>query len=74
MNVREIIQAYLKANGFDGLVSNGDCSCDIDDLFPCIGGDWIAECEPGHEVPCDCGEHDFHISISKKPKSQEEAT
>jgi len=39
MTTEEIIKAWLKANGYDGLYrddSDDGCSCGIDDLFPCI--------------------------------------
>ena len=48
MTVKEIVKAYLDANGFDGLFSDdGDCACQKDDLAPCGGCDNIMDCEPG---------------------------
>lgn len=64
MTVREIVRDYLKANGYDGLFSPGECGCTLDDLAPCEGG-WvgngIGDCEAGYRVPCDCSEEcEFH--------------
>lgn len=54
--VKEIIQEYLAANGFDGLAGSnidGCCGCGLDDLMPCGRG--IDECKPAHKVFCkDC--------------------
>lgn len=50
MNTRQIIQQYLRANGFDGLAADG-CGCGIDDLAPC-GGD-ITDCKPAKRFDCD---------------------
>jgi hypothetical protein len=36
MNVKEIIEKYLKENEYDGLVQEDcECACEISDLFPC---------------------------------------
>jgi hypothetical protein len=66
VNVSEIISGYLKANGYDGLMSENDCACELSDLMPC--GEDCSTCEPGYKIPCpeSCGEHDFHIT-TKKP-------
>ncbi len=50
-NVRTIIFAYLKSNGYDGLYHDNDCGCELDDLVPC--GEDPSQCVPGHYVPCD---------------------
>ncbi len=64
MNVVEIIEAYLRANGFDGLYTD-DCGCQLGDLMPCDGG--VGECCPGYRQPCDCGEgHYYHIGPSRE--------
>jgi len=57
VDVLEIVKRYLLDNGYDGLYYPGECSCDVDDLAPC-GGDLnsVADCRPGHRVPCQCGE------------------
>ena len=52
MNVREIIEEYLKAHGFDGLYNNnGQCACEIGDLSPCYENSEM-ECEPGYMHHC----------------------
>jgi len=35
LTVKEIVEAYLKANNFDGLFADGLCSCEVGDLAPC---------------------------------------
>lgn len=47
MNVKDIVKAYLEANGFTGLYNPYDpCGCDIDDLMPCDSA--APACQPGH--------------------------
>ena len=66
MTVREIIKQYLDTNGFDGLYSaDGECACLKDEL--CLCDENCMGCLPGYETPCNCGEHDWHISASKEP-------
>ena len=62
MNVREIVQKYLKENGFDGIY-NDECACLTDDLAPC--SESMDDCEPGYRGPCDCGDHDWHIGPNR---------
>ena len=59
MTVKEIIKQYLREHGYDGLYSDNECGCEIDDLGPCDGT--LDDCMPGYKVPCDCGDHNFHI-------------
>ena len=60
MDVKSIVQSYLKENGFDGLVQRGMCGCAIDDLAPC--DHLYGNCETGYKGPCICGEGcDFDI-------------
>ena len=42
-NCQEIIIAYLRANGYDGLGTT-DCGCGIDDLIPC--SEDFSRCRP----------------------------
>lgn len=62
-SVREIVEAYIRENGFDGLFNSDlECACRVDDLEPC--GCFSDECQVGCEYPCPkstCGEHDYHI-------------
>ena len=50
MTVKEIVQKYLRANGYDGLYCK-DCVCWIDDLFPfpCTY-EKISNCKPGYKA------------------------
>ncbi len=64
--VIDIIEAHLKANGFDGLFScDGECACEIGDLAPCDG--FQRDCEAGYRQPCPegCGDHDWHMGATK---------
>ncbi len=47
MNVKGIVVAYLKENGFDGLFVCSECACLLDDLVPCCGS--MADCQPGYK-------------------------
>jgi hypothetical protein len=60
MTVKEIIQAYLKANGYDGLCNPIDpCGCSAEDLCACI--ECMDNCVPAnkHIVEAD-DENDFN--------------
>ncbi len=47
MTCAEIIENYLKENGFDGLYCSGaNCACKNGDLFPCMESP--DECIPGY--------------------------
>ena len=77
INTKGIVKAYLKKNGFDGLVNeDNDCGCEISDLMPCMEA--MENCEPGYKGKCDpetCpadGDCDWHIS-TKKEKGDENA-
>ena len=71
MNVKEIVESWLKQNGYDGLAGDG-CGCEVGDLMPCDLLHEI-ECEAGYKVPCsggeDCpadGDCPWHISPTKQ--------
>ena len=73
MSVLDIVKEYLKANGYDGLVTD-ECGCQLSDLAPCCIGESFINCEPGYKTPClggeDCaayGDCDWHIT-TKKPE------
>jgi hypothetical protein len=51
MTVSEIIKKYLLDNGFDGLVSDVECGCPIDDLAQCESE--IMDCIPAYRWSCD---------------------
>lgn len=58
MTVKDIIEIYLKENGFDGLCEPSlDCWCFIDDLAPC--GSDMANCQPGYRMKMKGGEDEF---------------
>lgn len=51
VNVKQIIESYLRDNGYDGLFASADvagetCGCGIDDLFLC--GQICGECQPAY--------------------------
>lgn len=59
MDVFEIVQNYLVANGYDGLVDDfGECACLVGELAPCaqIGG----SCRAGHRVHVPRGSCEYH--------------
>lgn len=45
MNVKEIIVSWLQQHGYDGLYSDCECGCGIDNLFLC--GNDFSHCYPG---------------------------
>ncbi len=49
MNGKQIIEHYLRANGFDGLATDG-CGCGLDDFMPCGG---CLDCKPAKKHKCD---------------------
>lgn len=62
----EMVENALKAGGYDGLFNvDGECACEIGDLFPCDRPD--AHCRAGYKQTCSdsCGEHDWHIAARK---------
>jgi hypothetical protein len=63
-NVKEIVKAYLIANKFDGLFSDGVCSCEVGDLEPC--GQMQSDCQAGYKQKCDCSNNcKWHIGEKK---------
>ena len=63
MKTTDIIEEYLKKNGYDGLYVEGECACLVDDLCPC--GEMSSNCAAGYRTPCDCGDHDYHVGHAK---------
>lgn len=77
MNVKQIVEQWLRANNFDGLCTI-DCGCEVNDLMPCR--EYAHDCQAGYKVPCPGGEAcyvgggcDFHISPTK-PEGVKDAT
>ena len=59
MTCKDIIEKYLRNNGFDGLFSEADggCGCTLDDLAPCPTEFRDAfNCQPGYKCTLDDGE------------------
>jgi hypothetical protein len=60
VSVLEMVEAQLRAGGYDGLFNeDNDCACELGDLNPC--GAMEVGCMAGHKAPCNCGDHDWHI-------------
>ncbi len=73
MTVIEIVESYLKSNGFNGLyyLESDRCACLLNDLAPC--GEITADCQAGYKTPgcvlgCSIGGCDFHVG-PKKPEA-----
>jgi hypothetical protein len=69
MDLRDLVEFALEANGFDGLFNtDSNCACRLGDLIPC--GEVSLWCGAGYQAPCDgtCedGKCDFHI-VRVKP-------
>lgn len=64
----ELVARSLKAGGYDGLYSESECGCLLDDLAPC-GEPW-AGCRAGYKQPHDCigndGSADFYVGDEKR--------
>ena len=48
MKVIDIIEKYLKDNGYDGLCTD-DCGCHLGDLIPCYS-QGVLDCVPGYKI------------------------
>jgi hypothetical protein len=68
----DLVAEWLTSRGFVGLLRQlGDCACTTDcDFMACHWG--CADCSPGYEGPCTCGEHDYHIVETKPELSEDE--
>ncbi len=64
MTVFEIIEKYLKDNGYDGLTNGDDCSCKIENLAPCCDDRFA--CRPGYEIKCNGCDVIFCLSEDKE--------
>ena len=54
---KEIIEMWLKENGYDGLYEDGECGCILGDIAPCWSVEAMLNCCPGYrqEAPEDSG-------------------
>ena len=70
--VGDILEAWLRANGYDGLADEyGECGCELADLVPC-GGPNTESCVAGHRIECLCGEGcEWHMAPGKRPGKEE---
>ena len=51
MNVKEIVEKYLKENKYDGLAGD-DCGCSFDDFMICESN-MCQDCVPGYKNLCE---------------------
>lgn len=73
MNVGEILEKYLKDNGYDGLYAD-ECGCQLSDLKPCECQNTLS-CQPGYSVKAseaDPEGHDFYILSTKEDVAEHE--
>ncbi len=66
--VKEIVEAYLKAEGFDGLFNDeldSYCSCRLGDLEPCDGA-FLSGCQPGFIRYDGPGGHQWTITAKRE--------
>ncbi len=66
--VPEMVEGFLKQNGYDGLFQSGECACLIGDIAPC--GEIHPDCKAGYKSDCrgfiteeeeDAGEEGCHL-------------
>lgn len=71
MTIKEILEAYLRKNGFDGLChAPTECGCGLGDLIgPCEGAQ--PDCKPAYKILDDQGEDWFTIAFDHKPSEEE---
>lgn len=66
MTVKEIVAAWLKENGYDGLYSD-DCGCNITHFMPCCGD--FSECQAGVFVNLSDRKDGFDFWIGPKKEA-----
>jgi len=65
--VKQIVEMYLRANGYDGLYNeDAECWCEVDNLDAEPTNCITNECCAGYTTTCDCGEHECHIGPVKE--------
>ncbi len=71
MKVKEIIENYLKENGYSGLCyPEEDCGCQLEDLYPC-SSDCPLDCQPGYKVQVDPETIGFGVNWKIVPEKTE---
>lgn len=64
MKVKEIVEKYLRENGYEGLFAPGECACIISELMPCERVSALY-CQPGIIYPAD-PESEFGFMVGYK--------
>lgn len=66
--VLQIVAAWLKAHGYDGLTDGDDCGCSLEDFVPC--GVCLCHCFPAYQRFNEAG-----IKVlSRQPRVVEESS
>ena len=75
VNVKGVVESYLKYNGYDGLFNEALCGCKIGDTMECYEDE--SGCEPGYlwvkeDIPEDyeAEDWDYMIGPEKPPKKK----
>jgi hypothetical protein len=69
IDVLDMITEYLEQHGYHGLYNpDGECACTPPGLAPC--SNMSQHCVAGWMAPCDCGEHDWHITSEPRATPQ----
>ena len=69
MTVQEIVEKYLRDNGYDGLYRFSYCDCDLSDLMNCDAA-YALDCQPGYKIPKENDEEDY-IIVPGNPAGKE---
>lgn len=56
VKIRDIVECFVKENGYDGLYSVDRCACKLDNLMHC--DEFRSDCEAGFFIPEDDEEFD----------------
>jgi hypothetical protein len=70
MNVLQIIEKYLRENGYDGLCNvDYECGCSVDDLAPCC--EYMNECEVAYKVKLNKKDRNYYgVDYIFSPKKE----
>ena len=64
--VKTILETWLKANGYDGLVNTWNCGCQLGNLVPCQSA--CDECQPAYRGPAPAGEEGWGMYLTKEAR------